>query len=172
MHITTHYNPKNLEVYAHFSAIVQSSGMGKSRTVDELAKDFFVIPLNLRVATSTGGCDFYSRYIRLCLDPSSGYPPADHSVREYLHSPGSKDVTYDRVCAFLEALFSYTAIKLRDLDGLTSYVELAKKFRLCMTKGQRMAGHNKFREDFYSHVIEMARRLETGRVCDIVLRCT
>jgi len=132
--------------------------MGKSRTV------------NLRVATSTGGCGFYSRYIRPCLDPSSGYPPADNGVRKYLSSPSSKDVAYDRVCAFLGALFSYTAIKLRDLDGLTGYVELAQKFRLCMTEGQRMAGHNEFRTDFYSHVIEIAKRLETGRVCNIVLR--
>jgi hypothetical protein len=44
-----------LRVYAHFAAIVQSSGMGKSRTVDELAKGRFVIPLNLRGAKSTGG---------------------------------------------------------------------------------------------------------------------
>jgi hypothetical protein len=28
-------------IYAHYAAIVQSSGMGKSRTVDELGKAFF-----------------------------------------------------------------------------------------------------------------------------------
>ena len=53
-HIETHYNPSNVTVYAHYAAIVQSSGMGKSRTVDELAKNHFVIPLNLREAESTG----------------------------------------------------------------------------------------------------------------------
>jgi hypothetical protein len=41
-------------LYAHYTAIVQSSGMGKSRTVDELAKHHFVIPLNLRGPNSTG----------------------------------------------------------------------------------------------------------------------
>jgi len=56
-HIETHYKPSHHRVYAHYAAIVQSSGMGKSRTVDELAKDHFVIPLNLREATSTGACD-------------------------------------------------------------------------------------------------------------------
>ena len=40
--------------YAHYAAFVQSSGMGKSRTMDELAKYHFVIPLNLREADSTG----------------------------------------------------------------------------------------------------------------------
>ena len=59
-HIETHYNPSDYRVYAHYAAIVQSSGMGKSRTVDELAKDHFVIPLNLREATSTGACGFRS----------------------------------------------------------------------------------------------------------------
>jgi hypothetical protein len=57
-HIKSHYNPLDSRLYAHFSAIVQSSGMGKSRTVDELAKNLFVIPINLRAANSTGGCVF------------------------------------------------------------------------------------------------------------------
>lgn len=43
-------------MYAHYTSIVQSSGMGKSRTVDELAKDHFVIPLNLQKEDSTGAC--------------------------------------------------------------------------------------------------------------------
>ena len=53
-HIMHHFNPVNSKDYAHFAAIVQSSGMGKSRTVDELSKDHFVIPLNLREPSSTG----------------------------------------------------------------------------------------------------------------------
>jgi hypothetical protein len=39
---------KDPVIYAHVLAIVQSSGMGKSRMIDELSKDHFVIPLNLR----------------------------------------------------------------------------------------------------------------------------
>ena len=34
--------------YANFLPIVQSSGMGKSRTVDELARRVFTLPFNLR----------------------------------------------------------------------------------------------------------------------------
>lgn len=38
-HIVAHYNPHaHHNIYAHYIAIVQSSGMGKSRTVDELSK--------------------------------------------------------------------------------------------------------------------------------------
>jgi len=37
-----------------YSAIIQSSGMGKSRAVDEMSKSHFVIPVNLREHTSNG----------------------------------------------------------------------------------------------------------------------
>ena len=54
-YITDKFDPSgNASVYAHYTSIVQSSGMGKSRTVDELSKSHFVIPLNLRSADSTG----------------------------------------------------------------------------------------------------------------------
>ena len=54
MHIARHYEPNNTKVYAHYAAIVQLSGMGKSRTVDELGKQHFSIPMNLRDPKSTG----------------------------------------------------------------------------------------------------------------------
>jgi len=40
------HNDPNL--YARILSIVQSSGMGKSRLIDEFSKAYFVIPLNLR----------------------------------------------------------------------------------------------------------------------------
>jgi hypothetical protein len=54
MHVKKYHAPDNFNVYAHYVAIVQSSGMGKSRTVDELGKKYFSIPINLREANSTG----------------------------------------------------------------------------------------------------------------------
>jgi hypothetical protein len=44
-YMESHNNP---DLYARLLAIVQSSGMGKSRMIDELSKSYFVIPLNLR----------------------------------------------------------------------------------------------------------------------------
>jgi hypothetical protein len=44
-YMQSHNNP---DLYARILAIVQSSGMGKSRMIDELSKSYFVIPLNLR----------------------------------------------------------------------------------------------------------------------------
>ena len=53
-HVMEHYNRPDRHVYVQYTAIVQSSGMGKSRTVDELGKSHFVIPINLRSKHSTG----------------------------------------------------------------------------------------------------------------------
>lgn len=39
--------------YAHYTIIMQSSGMGKSRMIDELAKTHFVIPVNARSITAS-----------------------------------------------------------------------------------------------------------------------
>ena len=48
-YIKRHYNWSQFTKlsYARYTAIVQSSGMGKSRAADELAKKHFVIPLCL-----------------------------------------------------------------------------------------------------------------------------
>jgi hypothetical protein len=59
--------------------------MGKSRTVDELAKDRLVIPVNLRGATSTGVPPRLGVFYH-ALTILSGFPPADHAVRDYLAS--------------------------------------------------------------------------------------
>jgi len=49
-----HQHPSGGSVYAHYAAVVQSSGMGKSRTVDEMGRKHFVIPINVRHPQSQG----------------------------------------------------------------------------------------------------------------------
>ena len=46
--------PEFKQPYARYTAIIQSSGMGKSCTIDEMAKYELVIPIVLRPADSTG----------------------------------------------------------------------------------------------------------------------
>ena len=97
----------------------------------------------------------------------SGYPPADHGVRDYLTSSVSKDVAYDRSSAFLEALFKHTTATLHDFsfnDDSLEYMDFAREFRMRMTEDQKMTGHNKFRDEFYRRVVEDARQLEAQRV--------
>ncbi len=42
------------KIYGRYCSIVQSSGMGKSRLLDELSKDLFLIPINLRPSSGRG----------------------------------------------------------------------------------------------------------------------
>jgi hypothetical protein len=43
-----HCKKKSYIFFTRYMHITQSSGMGKSRMVDELAKKHFVVPINLR----------------------------------------------------------------------------------------------------------------------------
>jgi hypothetical protein len=54
-HIAHQLSKKSVgKIYAHYCSIVQSSGMGKSRLLDEFSKCFFLIPINLRPTNSEG----------------------------------------------------------------------------------------------------------------------
>ncbi|KAF8345733.1 hypothetical protein F5887DRAFT_154644 [Amanita rubescens] len=147
-HIEDHYNPTRNNVYAHFCSVVQSSGMGKSRTVDELGKKHFSIPINLRD------------------ERSNGYPPADHQVRDFLTTKSTEAVSYRRACCFIDALFQYTHYILEnEFDSKWGIEKVASEFRIRMTAGQTMNEHNEFRRGFYQKVVLIAEeRLEIGYV--------
>lgn len=74
-------------VYARYSAILQSSGMGKSRMIDELSKKHLVLPINLRPSSDTG------------------FPAADVEVRAFFtvdEIPSFDDPTYSSLpCSLL-----------------------------------------------------------------------
>ncbi|KAH9037252.1 hypothetical protein EDB85DRAFT_2287937 [Lactarius pseudohatsudake] len=110
--------------YVPFCSIVQSSGMGKSRLVDEFSKTNFLIPINLREAGARG------------------FPPPDDAVRDLLTQPdpvgGNK--TFVRSLHFLVALFQRAArVITNDLKGASSRAERIRRFREFMTDGQTMS---------------------------------
>ena len=49
-----HHSQSNNTVYMTHAAIIQSSGSGKSRMVDEVAKTKFTIPINIRAPIEEG----------------------------------------------------------------------------------------------------------------------
>ncbi|KAH8116501.1 hypothetical protein DFH11DRAFT_1215459 [Phellopilus nigrolimitatus] len=128
--------------YANLCPIIQSSGTGKSRAVDQLGRMHFILPICLR-------------------DPkTTGFPPADDSIRNFLTGGDSKLQTEKHVEAFLSALFGETLQLLRDLyenDPDIDYWSMAGDFRRRMTEGQTMKHTNAFRTDFYSRVVDAAR---------------
>ncbi|KAI9444320.1 hypothetical protein H4582DRAFT_2071891 [Lactarius indigo] len=87
--------------YGHYCSIIQSSGMGKSRLLDEFSKSYFMIPINLRHSEG------------------QGYPPADHKVRNFLMD-GGRVIPHSSakylMQHFLLALFDKTAVVLKEMD--------------------------------------------------------
>ncbi|KAM6495407.1 hypothetical protein JOM56_008113 [Amanita muscaria] len=136
-YIRSHYNT-NEQIYEHSCSVVQSSGMGKSRTVDELGKKCFSIPINLRDAQSTG------------------YPPADLEVLNFLTIERQEEPSYRRACCFIDALFEHTDHILQNFDSQWEIEKVACEFRIRMTEGQTMQEHNLFRRNFYQRVVEIA----------------
>ena len=70
---------RGMKLYANFVPIIQSSGMGKSRLVDETAKLIFTIPFCLR-GEDGGGCTsraIFGRLICHCRLPDGGCSSAD-----------------------------------------------------------------------------------------------
>lgn len=95
----------------------------------------------------------------------SGYPPPDNEVRDFLTGGVTRVDSYDRSCAFLQALFETTKEKLSQLDSQPQTVaEAAAQFRRLMTHGQRMAGHNVYRRSYYTQVVSRAHELMTHSV--------
>jgi hypothetical protein len=133
--------------------------MGKSRTLDELGKKHFVIPINLRSATSTGVHLYFTFRVKGGSHSfiRAGFPPADHAVRDFLSKARTQREAYTKACAFLEALFDKTAQVVKtNCAGSKNLRQYAGKFRKLLTEGQKMQKHNSFRETFYGEVVHQA----------------
>ncbi|OBZ69296.1 hypothetical protein A0H81_10923 [Grifola frondosa] len=132
-------------LYANYSAIVQSSGTGKSRMVDELAKRELVIPMNLRSYTS-----------------KKAFPPSDTVIYDYFRP--TEDVTQltalSRSYAFVTAVLNQTTEVIQgfEREGLEREDYVAA-FRTYMTEGQTMEKQADKRVKFYEDAIEQAEKM-------------
>ncbi|KAH9030051.1 hypothetical protein EDB85DRAFT_1891783 [Lactarius pseudohatsudake] len=139
--------------YARYCSIVQSSGMGKSRLLDEFSKEHFLIPINLRPKDG------------------EGFPPADDGVREFLTSnqeyqgKSRSESSFIRAHYFLKALFCVTAETITKLDadytpseGGAKRTYRIDKFREFMSNGQTMGSSGIQRVNFYGEVVDKATK--------------
>ncbi|KAH8992520.1 hypothetical protein EDB92DRAFT_1858291 [Lactarius akahatsu] len=116
--------------YGPYCSIVQSSGMGKSRLLDEFSKNHFLIPVNLR------------------RKETSGFPPPDDAIRDLL-----TQVDENGMLHFLIVLFEKTTrVITNELKGATTRSTRITKFREFMTEGQTMAGVGEKRQTFYNEI--------------------
>ncbi|PPR07503.1 hypothetical protein CVT26_013472 [Gymnopilus dilepis] len=141
--------------YARYVAHIQSSGTGKSRTHDELAKRRFYIPI--------------------CLaSPDQAFPPGDIEVRDWFKNVYWDQETVQRRCnAFLHALMAQAKEALdmivkdlkKDLDDLADgsirsarrrLHLLSSTFRQKMSEGGTFGSHGPYRSKFYASVLKRA----------------
>ncbi|KAM6498654.1 hypothetical protein JOM56_006602 [Amanita muscaria] len=133
-HIMHYYNKKP-NWYANYLAMVQSSGTGKSRTIDELSKTILTIPVCLRVKGTTG------------------YPYADDEVRDFLTSPNKENDAHLHALTFLLALFEHTKATLQSkYRKKKQYSIVATSFQQYMITSQGSSQ----RRTFFQAVVENA----------------
>jgi hypothetical protein len=139
--------------YTPFCSIVQSSGMGKSRLLDELSKEYFLIPINLREPGSTGAYATISPFSPITI-MSLGYPPPDVSVRNLLTTSKSAGDAYIGSLYFLLTLFERTTrVITEDLKDAPDRSTRITKFREFMTNGQNKDGVGEQRWKFYPEIV-------------------
>ncbi|KAE9389923.1 hypothetical protein BT96DRAFT_1024834 [Gymnopus androsaceus JB14] len=129
--------------YSPHCAIVQSTGTGKSRTLDEFSKYNFVIPLNLRKPTV------------------KGFPASDKQVYSFFET--SIYAIRLRMNAFMFALFKKCDEVIKEATASRSKTWLrtegAAWFRERMTEGQTMRSQGAYRVKFYDDVVDHARKI-------------
>ncbi|KAM6499175.1 hypothetical protein JOM56_004683 [Amanita muscaria] len=134
--------------YARYLAIVQSSGTGKSRMIEELSKKHLVIPVNLR--------DYHNE---------TGYPPADKKAYAYLTGTTSQEEARVHAVAFLRAVFK-EASKLITMfreslpEGMGGHDQIVDLFSKYMSKDMTWDSHGDQRQSFYNNVGSGASTLE------------
>jgi hypothetical protein len=183
------------KLYARILPIVQSSGMGKSRMIDQLAKARLVLPLNLRKGYQ-GKDLFHFLVLNFIQCAWIGYPAPDGEVREWLSKPdNTKYECRIRFTAFLTAIFENTTEVLLDIDDRTAneisaskdlaineqeaalkeYAgcsTLPQKFRFFMSVGQKFKTQGELRRNFYSRVLARADRVSPQRCTSPMLTRT
>ncbi|CAE6420460.1 unnamed protein product [Rhizoctonia solani] len=125
-------------------SIIQSSGMGKSRLVDETSNLLFTIPINLRETITQGALT---------------YPPADANLRAYFDYSGniSDKVMQAEHAIFLSALFDAVAPLAENFKQDMTAVEQAMKWAEWLKEGQTTMSVGSNRRNLYNDVVIEAR---------------
>ncbi|KAH8096910.1 hypothetical protein BXZ70DRAFT_945159, partial [Cristinia sonorae] len=144
-------NEARKEPYSNTVAMIQSSGTGKSRACDEVAKLRFTFPMCLRP-----------------LD-ADGYPDSDRAlVKFFQRTLSSGQSLKTRYLAFLASLFEEAVVELRKLVRKPGDVSaLASVWR------DHLSAHDGAqREDFYNRVVhwETIEKLDMLKEPELILR--
>jgi len=149
------------EPYGRYCSIIQSSGMGKSRLLDQFSTKYFMIPINLRDPKAQGLSYLFDTLTFMTHQtPMIGYPPPDNTVRNFLMRGISPREEIEPILLhFFIELFLKTAETLKSM-GTTDPGKLIQEFRRHMSEGQRMESVGDDRLKFYQGVVD-----NTDAVC-------
>lgn len=161
-------NPSDpiMKPYNHSIAIVQSSGMGKSRLVDSIANMKFCFPFNIRGPLKQGQ---FGSVLIVFGQPNSdiccpAYPPSDHNVYYYFREPQLRTTNDDailerRYLAFFAALFENVVPELKAaLSEISESDRLIPEiWREYLAKGATEYSVGQNRMNFYDKVIKDAK---------------
>ena len=100
----------------------------------------------------------------------TGFPAADHNVRNFLDNCTSQREVYARYAAFFTVLFQQLLTRLQTIDSdwrkysveTNTKVSTAFKFRFLMTQNQTYGEPNEYRRTFYQQVCQKAEKVSNG----------
>ncbi|CAE6442181.1 unnamed protein product [Rhizoctonia solani] len=130
-------------LYNKSIAIIQSSGMGKSRLVQESASEVFTIPANLR--------EGLPQHIK-------AYPPPDATLRSYFenHEFKSDKLLQAEYAILLKCIFDEAISTVPAVVGDRKGRELARAWSSYLDDGQSDESVGENRLNFYKKVIQAA----------------
>ncbi|KAJ1301382.1 hypothetical protein OPQ81_008646 [Rhizoctonia solani] len=126
--------------YNRSISVIQSSGMGKSRLVEEAANLVFTIPINLREELANG---------------TRAYPPPDIELREFFgtHALKSDALLQAEYAMFLMTLFDCVASEAKRLIMGSMGGTLAVKWANFLKEGQNIDDVGQNRKELYANVV-------------------
>ncbi|KAI0700802.1 hypothetical protein C8T65DRAFT_741918 [Cerioporus squamosus] len=132
---------KSYRKYACYAAFTQSSGTGKLRMVDEIAKTIFCLPINLGLSRRR-----ISRLVLVWFSRSQ----SQHA-----------NVRLRRIHAFMYALFEIALGRVKSIgsDTALKYAQIACEFRNSMSEAMEYDEHGGYRRKFYEDVCELAEAI-------------
>ncbi|CAE6512503.1 unnamed protein product [Rhizoctonia solani] len=143
-------NPYNFAI-----SVVQSSGTGKSRMVQEAAKTVFTIPINIRQESKVA---------------ERAYPPPDRSLRGFFEDRVNYDDDQQKAdyMVLLTVIFDKTQQIIRQLFRGSTGAALAHQWARYLGTDETDIEVGKLRKDFYDDVVKTATHICRHSVPNLV----
>ncbi|KAF8205492.1 hypothetical protein K438DRAFT_2014426 [Mycena galopus ATCC 62051] len=134
-------------------SVIQSSGTGKSRMVEQAANKVFTIPINLHEDLNDGRGNIKT------------FPPPDDALRLYFESRANKTDDQQKAdyAVLLRVLFDTTREMVQALWPDEKGAALAERWADYMRQGLTGEENGKNRRNLYSSVVQKTQRLREER---------